>query len=301
MAGYDPFICIIPDGEQYKTLETIHSLYDQFLAGGLDRSGTVVALGGGVTGDAAGFAAATYMRGVRLVQVPTTILAMTDSSVGGKTGVDLPQGKNLVGAFKQPDAVFIDMDVLSTLSADDVRSGMAEVLKHGVIDAPELFEELSHSSTGDSIGLTAANLARSIEVKIEVVEYDPYENGRRAVLNFGHTTGHALEQLSRFSMRHGEGVSIGMVVASRIAEKLTLADSGLADVISAGLKAWKLPTTCPDFVVDAIIEAMARDKKIKGKKLRWVLPREIGNVDIFEEVPTDVVKDVLVSMGARKI
>ena len=147
-------MCTIPDGEQNKNLNAVRSLYDQFLAGKLDRSGAVLALGGGVTGDTAGFAAATFMRGVSFVQVPTTILAMTDASVGGKTGVDLPQGKNLAGAFKQPDAVFIDLDVLSTLSAQDVRSGMAEVIKHGIIDAPELFEELSGGPVPDGVGLS---------------------------------------------------------------------------------------------------------------------------------------------------
>ncbi len=300
-AGYRPFICTIPDGEHNKNLDAVRSLYDQFLAGKLDRSGTVLALGGGVTGDTAGFAAATFMRGVRFVQVPTTLLAMTDASVGGKTGVDLMQGKNLVGAFKQPDAVFIDLDVLSTLSAHDVRSGMAEVIKHGIIDAPELFAELSGGPVLGGIGLEPANLARSIQVKIKVVEQDPYERGRRAVLNFGHTTGHALEQLSQFSMRHGEAVSIGMVAATRIAEKMAIADAGLVNKIEAGLRAWGLPTACPGFAVDAIIEAMARDKKKHGKKQRWVLARDIGDVDIFDEVPPDVVKTVLVTMGAKRV
>jgi shikimate kinase/3-dehydroquinate synthase len=300
VAGFQPFICTIPDGEQHKNLDTVRGLYEQLLAGGLDRSGIVIALGGGVAGDTAGYAAATFMRGVPMVQIPTTILAMTDSSVGGKTGVDLPQGKNLLGAFKQPDAVFIDLDVLKTLSPDDVRSGMAEVIKHGIIDAPELFKELSDGPSRDGIVLTAANLARSIEVKIKVVEQDPYEKGRRAVLNLGHTTGHALEQLSQFSMRHGEGVSIGIVAAAAIAESLQIAQSGLVASITAGLEAWELPTRCPDFAVDDIIEAMTRDKKKKGKKLRWVLPLDIGSVDIFDEVPADIVKKVLVSMGARK-
>ena len=299
--GYRPFICTIADGEHNKNLDTVRSLYDQFLVGKLDRSGAVLALGGGVTGDTAGFAAASFMRGVSFVQVPTTILAMTDASVGGKTGVDLPQGKNLAGAFKQPDTVFIDMDVLSTLSAQDVRSGMAEVLKHGLIDAPELFAELSSGPASHGIGLTAASLARSIQVKIKVVEQDPYERGRRAVLNFGHTTGHALEQLSQFSMRHGEAVSIGMVAATRIAEELAVAEVGLAHKIATGLRAWDLPTACPGFAVDAILEAMTRDKKKQGRKLRWVLPRDIGTVDIFDEVPADVVKTILVRMGAKQV
>lgn len=298
--GFRPFVCTIPDGEHNKNLNAVRSLYDQFLAGKLDRSGAVLALGGGVTGDTAGFAAATFMRGVSFVQVPTTILAMTDASVGGKTGVDLPQGKNLAGAFKQPDAVFIDLDVLSTLSAPDVRSGMAEVIKHGLIDAPELFEELSGGPVPDGVGLSSANLARSIQVKIKIVEEDPYEQGRRAVLNLGHTTGHALEQLSQFSMRHGEAVSIGMVAAARIAEELAVAEAGLAHKIAEGLSAWDLPTACPTFAVGAILEAMTRDKKKQGRKLRWVLPRDIGSVDIFDDVPEDVIKHVLISMGAKQ-
>jgi 3-dehydroquinate synthase len=299
-AGFRSFICTIPDGERYKNLETVEDLYQQLLAGGMDRSGTVLALGGGVTGDIAGFAAATFMRGVRLVQVPTTILAMTDSSVGGKTGVDLPQGKNLVGAFKQPKTVFIDLDVISTLSIEDIRSGMAEVIKHGVIGASELLLSLSLGYSKVEPVLSIENLARSIQVKINVVERDPFEKGRRAVLNFGHTTGHALEQLSAYTLRHGEAVSIGMVAASRIAEKLNIAKGGLTQTIENTMKTWGLPSVCPDFEVDDIIDAMTRDKKKIGNRLRWVLPRDVGNVDIFDDVPIDVVKATLVAMGAKQ-
>jgi 3-dehydroquinate synthase len=255
----------------------------------------VLALGGGVTGDVAGFAAATFMRGVRFAQVPTTLLAMTDASVGGKTGVDLPQGKNLVGAFKQPEIVFIDLAVLETLPAEEVRAGMAEVIKHGVIDAPDLFADLE----ADQAPITARQLARSIRVKIDVIEQDPFERGRRAVLNLGHTTAHGLERLSDYAMRHGDAVSIGMVAAARIAAKIGLADLALAEGIEAVLVAWGLPVRCPAHEAGAIYESMGHDKKKRGRMLRWVLPREIGVVEIVEDVPPDVVKSVLCDLGAK--
>jgi shikimate kinase/3-dehydroquinate synthase len=294
-AGFAPFVCVIPDGEQYKRLDTVRALYDQFLAGDLDRSGTVLALGGGVTGDIAGFAAASFMRGVHFAQVPTTLLAMTDASVGGKTGVDLPQGKNLVGAFKQPEMVFIDLAVLDTLPEEEVRAGMAEVIKHGIIGALDLFAELEASQSP----ITAPQLARSIQVKIDVVEEDPFESGRRAVLNLGHTTAHGLERLSGFALRHGDAVSIGMMAAARIAVEMGLVQPALAERIEAALAAWGLPVRSPPCDVDALYAAMAHDKKKRGKTLRWVLPREIGAVEIAEEVPSAVVRAVLCDLGAR--
>lgn len=294
-AGFEPFTYVIPDGEQHKRLDTVRLLYDQFLDGMLDRSSTVLALGGGVTGDVAGFAAASFMRGVRLAQVPTTLLAMTDASVGGKTGVDLPQGKNLVGAFKQPALVFIDLAVLETLPAEEVRAGMAEVIKHGVIGAPDLFAEME----ADQAPITASQLARSIQVKIGVVQEDPYERGRRAVLNLGHTVAHGLERLSGYAARHGEAVSIGMVAAARMAIEVGWADPALADRIEAVLVAWGLPVRCPPLDVDALWEAMGHDKKRQGRGLRWVLPRAIGEVEVTEDVLPQAVKSVLCSLGAR--
>ena len=300
--GFRPLACTIPDGEQHKTLDTVSALYAQFLAGGLDRSGTVLSLGGGVTGDVAGFAAASFMRGVRFGQIPTTLLAMMDASVGGKTGVDLPQGKNLVGAFKQPSLVIIDPSVLETLPPEEIRSGLAEVIKHGVIDAPSLFAELEEAH-GDISSLwdrgAAERIARSLRVKIRVVEEDPFERGRRAVLNLGHTTGHALERLSGFEMRHGDAVSIGMVVAARIAAELGQAEPSLAGCIEAALSSWELPVRCPSLEADAILEAMMHDKKRRGRTLRWVLPRAIGEVDIIESVSPSIVKSVLCEIGAR--
>jgi len=321
-AGYRPFVCTIPDGEQHKTLDTVRALYDQFLAGQLDRSGVVLALGGGVTGDIAGFAAATFMRGTRFVQVPTSLLAMTDASVGGKTGVDLPQGKNLVGAFKQPALVLIDLDVLDTLPEAEFRSGMAELLKHGVIGAAELLGQMAKgkgqmansesrimnhesriindASPVASYQLPVTDLARSLQVKIEIVEEDPFEKGRRAVLNLGHTTAHGLEQVSEFTLRHGDAVSIGMVGAARIAEALGRAEPGLAARIADVLAAWGLPVTCPPYPVDAVWAAMAHDKKKQGGGLRWILPRALGDVEIADDVPESLVRQILVEMGARE-
>jgi 3-dehydroquinate synthase len=300
-AQLEPFACSIPDGEQHKTLATVASLYEQFLLGGLDRSGTVLSLGGGVTGDVAGFAAATFMRGVRFVQMPTTLLAMVDASVGGKTGVDLPQGKNLAGAFKQPELVMIDPSVLATLPVEEMRSGVAEVIKHGIIGDPTLFVELEAGAgaTGtwwDERG--AARIARALRVKINVVEEDPFEQGWRAVLNLGHTVGHALERLSAFTMRHGSAVAIGMIAAARIAEALGQAEPTVAQRIKEALTTWNLPVRCPPFDAEAIWAAMAHDKKRRGRSLRWVLPRAIGEVEIVEDVPQDVVLSVLQDLGA---
>jgi 3-dehydroquinate synthase len=299
LAGYDPFVVHLPDGEAHKHLATVRRLYDQLLAGELDRGGVVLALGGGVTGDIAGFAAATFMRGVRFVQVPTSLLAMTDASVGGKTGVDLPQGKNLVGAFKQPDLVFIDLDVLETLDELELRSGMAEVIKHGIIADRDLFMALVRRFETGATSITPDLLARSIQVKIKVVEDDPFEGGRRAVLNLGHTTAHALELLSAYTMRHGDAVAIGAVAAARIAEALGRAETGLADRIANVLLAVGLPVRCPPRPFDAIWEAMQHDKKRQGRYLRWILPRSVGEVEISSDVPRAVVRSVLVDLGAK--
>jgi len=307
-AGHRPFVCTIPDGEQHKTPDTVQTLYNQFLDHHFDRSGTVVGLGGGVTGDIAGFAAATFMRGTHFAQVPTSLLAMTDASVGGKTGVDLPQGKNLVGAFKQPDVVLIDLDVLQTLPETEFRSGMAELIKHGVIGDVGLFEALENRESrisesvnfqSSTFNLQPSMLARSIRVKIDIVEDDPFEHGRRAVLNLGHTSAHGLERVSNFTLRHGEAVSIGMVVAARIAEAMERAEPELASELADMLTNWGLPVEVPPFNVNAIWNAMTlSDKKKRGKTLRWVLPRAIGDVVIVEDVPEALVKQIMCEMGA---
>ncbi len=259
----------------------------------------MISLGGGVTGDIAGFAAATFMRGVPFVQVPTTLLSMVDASVGGKVGVDLPQGKNLAGAFKQPALVVIDPGVLATLPTEEVRSGMSETIKHGIIGAPDLFAELETPRSGSQFPISVFQLERALEVKIQVVESDPFEEGRRAVLNLGHTVGHALERLSDFSLRHGEAVAIGMVAAARISAELGRAEPSLPGQIESALAAWDLPVRCPPHKAGEICEAMAHDKKRRGRALRWVLPNAVGHVEITDDVPRQVVASVLSGMGAR--
>jgi 3-dehydroquinate synthetase len=225
---------------------------------------------------------------------------MADASVGGKTGVDLPQGKNLAGAFKQPVLVAIDPTVLATLPEEEVRSGMAEVIKHGLIGDPDLFAELETPAFSLQSPISTSQLAHTLGVKIEVVEQDPFEQGRRAVLNLGHTVGHALERLSEFNLRHGEAVAIGMVAAARIAAALGRADGDLVTRIESTLDAWDLPVRCPPYQVNAIWEAMAYDKKRRGRALRWILPHAIGQVEIAEDVSQDVVRSVLQDLGARR-
>jgi shikimate kinase/3-dehydroquinate synthase len=294
-AGIEPIICQVPDGEAYKTLDTVSSLYDQFIVGGLDRYSAVLALGGGVIGDMAGFAAATYMRGVSLIQLPTTLLAMVDASIGSKVAVDHPRGKNLIGAFKQPELVVIDPLALSTLGEAEKRSGWAEVIKAGVIGSPSLFEHLEER--GDEPSLPV--IAEAVRVKVAIVEEDPYERDRRAVLNLGHTFGHALEVLSGFTLRHGEAVSIGMVAATRTAVALGLCDETVEGRLSAILQRFGLPTRYEGYEPREIWEAMATDKKRRGKKLRFVLPRAIGQVVVTDQTPKAVVLEVLERLRER--
>jgi 3-dehydroquinate synthase len=299
-AGLEPIACLVPDGEQHKTLTTVADLYRQFVAGSLDRHDTVLSLGGGVTGDIAGLAAATYLRGIRFSQIPTTLLAMVDASVGGKTGVDLPEGKNLVGAFKQPAMVLIDPEVLITLAPLEIRAGIAETIKHGIIDSPTLFAELERGPSNglQDFSMGTSQLAQALDVKIRVVEDDPFEQSRRAVLNLGHTVGHGLERLSGFQLRHGEAVAIGTAAAARISVASGMADPALVDRIESSLSAWGLPIRCPSVPFPALWDAMAHDKKRRGRSLRWVLPQEIGNVTINHQVPRELVQQVLVDMGA---
>jgi 3-dehydroquinate synthase len=292
-AGLRVARCIMPAGEAHKTLETVSDLYTQFLAAGLDRSGLVLALGGGVVGDVVGFAAATYMRGLSLVQIPTTLLAMVDSSVGGKTGVDLPAGKNLVGAFKQPKLVVIDPAVLATLPPADFRAGLGEIVKAGIIGSPELFERLEDGQTDLSWIIREA-----VAVKVAVVEADPYERGRRAVLNLGHTFAHAFERLSDYQLCHGQAVAMGTTVATRLAVELGLCPPDVARRIVDLLDHLSLSTTPPDYDPEAVWAAMTSDKKKQGRRLRFVLPLDIGQVDVFDDVPREVVLAVL---GGRRV
>lgn len=287
-AGFEPVRLDLPDGEQFKTLATVAGLYGQLVEAGLDRRSPIIALGGGVLGDTVGFAAASYLRGVPFVQIPTTLLSMVDASVGGKVGVDLPQGKNLVGAFKQPEMVMIDPNVLASLPPAEFRAGLAEVVKHGIIGAPDLFAALENGGYElDQI------LFEAILVKVQVVQEDPFEQGRRAVLNLGHTFAHAFERLSRFELRHGEAVAMGLACAARLSTHLGHCSQDTAGRIVALLGRLELPAQPPPYTPDEVWAAMATDKKRQGQTLRFVLPRAIGDVDIFQNVTKVNVKGVL--------
>jgi 3-dehydroquinate synthase len=261
----------IPPGEHHKTRESWAMLTDQLLAHGYARDTTVVALGGGVVGDLAGFVAATYMRGVPVVQVPTTLQAMIDASIGGKTGVDTPAGKNLVGAFHQPAEVIIDPTVLESLPPRQLNAGMAEAIKHGVIASAEYFRLVSQPADMADI------IAGSVRIKTEVVARDVREGGLRRVLNFGHTIGHAIETLSRFDLLHGEAVAIGMVIESRLAERLTLAERGTAEAVCAAVGRSQLPTALPAGMRALDIVSLTHsDKKVRKGRVEYALPRAIG-------------------------
>jgi 3-dehydroquinate synthase len=296
-AGFKPFICTIPPGEGSKNLKQLSSLYQSFLAGRLDRRGAVVALGGGVIGDLAGYAAATYMRGVALVQCPTTLLAMVDSSVGGKTGVDLPEGKNLVGAFKQPILVAADTQALDTLPEREIRMGMAELIKHAVIGDLELFEALERSDKASD--LDAALIARSANVKVRVVEADPFESGPREVLNLGHTVGHAVEKCSEYTVGHGEAVSVGLVAAARISEKMGLCTSTVPVRLESLLSRTGLPVR-HSADPDALVDVMAADKKAVEGRVRFVLIKSIGQVEYGIEVSPDLLSQVFADLKNRR-
>lgn len=283
-AGYIASKMIIPAGEDHKKLQTIELLWRGCLEADLDRKSTIVALGGGVVGDMAGFVAATFMRGCNWVCVPTTLLAMVDASMGGKTGFDLPEGKNLVGAFYPPRLVLADPDVLSTLPERELRAGLAEVVKHGVVADPELFN-LCAQGWEEIISCLSEVVRRGMAVKVKVIEEDPYEQGIRAALNLGHTIGHAVELVSGFSLLHGEAVGIGMVAEARLAERLAVASPGISDALEKALTALKLPIEIPkELDRKKLISAMKLDKKKKSGIVRFALPVKIGEVKVGVEM-----------------
>lgn len=285
-------VVTMPDGEQYKTLDTVARMYADFVDAGLDRSGAVIALGGGVVGDTAGFAAATYMRGVRLVQMPTSLLAMADSSVGGKVGVDMPQGKNLVGAFRQPEVVLVDTEVLQTLPEREWRCGMAEVIKHGLLADPVLLEMCANGQIDD----LPEFVRRTIQVKVDVVQADPYEHGVRAHLNLGHTFAHAIERVTEYGWPHGEAVGAGLLAAARLSHLLGLCDAALPEQVETILMAVGLPTRIDGLDPEAIYAAMGTDKKWQAGQSRFVLLRGVGQPEIVRNVPAQVVIEVLAGM-----
>lgn len=283
--GADTGSFIFPAGEQSKTLATFGNILEHMAASGFTRADLVVALGGGVVGDTAGFASACYLRGIDYVQIPTTFLSAIDSSVGGKTAIDLAAGKNLAGAFLQPSLVLIDPDVFQTLPAPVFNEGTAEALKHGVLYDSALFETLA---TGDFKKDMESVVYRNVELKAAVVQKDERDTGERRMLNLGHTFGHAVEACSGFSLYHGEGVAIGMLMAARISERLGVASPGLSDTIRQALLQNHLPTDCA-FDAEALCHAARIDKKRMGDTLTLILIKRIG-----ECVPYDIpVSDLL--------
>jgi shikimate kinase/3-dehydroquinate synthase len=303
-SGYTVSLALIEAGEEHKTMQTISGLWAAFMAAGIERGSTIVALGGGVVTDQAGFAAATYLRGVRWVAAPTSLLGMVDAGLGGKTGVDLPQGKNLVGAFHAPALVLADPQTLATLPTGEMRSGLAETIKHGILADPRLLACCAALKKLDDPQELAARLPeivqRGMAVKVRVIEADPFEQGQRAALNLGHTIGHAIELASGFRLRHGEAVAIGMVVEARMAEEIGLAEPGLSKTIAGLLADVGLPTEIPaDLGTDKILQAMQLDKKRAGSQVRFALPVRVGEVKVGVEVDDERRKHALDLSFAR--
>lgn len=296
-AGREIEAFAIPAGEQYKTLDTARLVYDWLLGRGVERGDAVLALGGGVVGDLAGFAAATVLRGIDVVQLPTTVLAMVDSALGGKTGVDHPVGKNLIGAFHQPRLVLADTATLPTLPAAERAAGWAEAIKHGVIGDPQLFSDLGEHA-GQILALeepiTGQLIARAAAHKARVVSGDEREHGSRILLNYGHTLGHAIEAESGFALRHGECVAIGMMAAGTIARRLGMFHQTALDQQRATLIAFGLPTRIPaNLDADRILARAGSDKKVRSRRIRWVLPTAIGAAITRDDVPEALVREVV--------
>ncbi len=293
-AGFKAVLIEIPDGEEYKNSATLNRVYDALLEAGIDRSSFIVALGGGVVGDLAGYAAATWLRGIRFVQVPTTLLSQVDSSVGGKTGIDHPLGKNLIGAFYQPRLVLIDVATLDTLDLRQFRAGLAEVVKYGaIIDLP--FFEFLESNIDAILAMDPDTLIRvicqSCALKAQVVELDEKESGLRAVLNYGHTLGHAFETLCGYSgMVHGEAVAIGMALAARVSAALGFCSPGDVLRITTLIESCGLATDVPSFDRGKLLNSIAADKKSKSGAITFICNNGIGMYAMSQHTPEELLK-----------
>ena len=298
LAPWQPLSVVLPDGEQYKTLEVLNQIYTALLENRCDRKTTLIALGGGVVGDMAGFAAATYQRGVPFIQIPTTLLAQVDSSVGGKTGVNHPLGKNMIGSFHQPNAVIIDTDTLNTLPDPELSAGLAEVIKYGLIGDPEFFVWLEHNMprllARDGAALAYA-IERSCADKAAVVAADEREAGQRALLNLGHTFGHAIETGAGYgNWLHGEAVAAGMCMAADLSRRLGWLDVEDVARIEALIRKARLPTRAPVTLSSALLrELMSVDKKVEAGKLRLVLPKGLGQSVITGDFPPALLQETL--------
>ena len=297
-AGFSVSVAQIPDGEQHKNLETVKKLYEKCVSEKIERNSCIFALGGGVVGDIAGFVAATYLRGTKLVQVPTTLLAQVDSSIGGKTGVNLKGGKNLVGSFYQPDAVIICSEVLRTLPKRELSCGISEVIKYGCIADAKLFSYLK-DNVEKIISLDRASIDKiitvSCSIKAQIVSRDEREKkGERMLLNFGHTIGHAIETVTSYKKyKHGEAIAIGMVAASIISEKTGLMRKSDAVRIKNLITAYSLPSACPKIPVSSLLDAMKVDKKVSKGKINFVLLEGIGKAKVSNAVPKKTISGAL--------
>lgn len=293
--GIDAVSLVLPAGEKTKSFEHLISVCDSVLAARIERNDAVVALGGGVIGDLTGFAAGIVRRGSRFIQVPTSLLAQVDSSVGGKTGINSPHGKNLIGVFHQPDLVLADTDVLDTLSPREFRAGYAEVAKYGLIDKPDFFAWLENNWQAVFAGGEARieAIATSCQAKADVVAADERENGQRALLNLGHTFGHALEAATQYDsarLVHGEGVSIGMVLAHQFSARMNLCSPDDGKRVEKHLREVGLPTSMEQIPgglppAEVLMDAIAQDKKVKGGKLTFILTRGVGQSFVADDVP----------------
>jgi 3-dehydroquinate synthase len=299
-AGFDLLTVIIPDGEEYKDLLWVQHIYDELLKHKLDRLSALIALGGGVIGDITGFAASTYMRGISYIQVPTTLLAQVDSSVGGKTGVNHKLGKNMIGTFWQPRLVWIDVEALRTLPKRELLAGLAEVIKYGVIKDKELFDFLGVNRDEilnlDGNALTHI-IKRSCEIKAEVVSRDERESGLRAILNYGHTIGHAIETVTEYKRYlHGEAVAIGMSLEAKLSQKLGLIDRDQVSRIKGLVDSYSLSSKMPiDIDVNRILSSIQLDKKTVAGELKFILPEKIGSVRIYKGVTEKSIRELLKS------
>ena len=297
----DVHAIVLPDGESHKDWQTLNRVFDELMSLRAERKTTLIALGGGVIGDLAGFAAATYQRGAPFIQIPTTLLAQVDSSVGGKTAINHPLGKNMIGAFYQPKAVIADTDVLKTLPDRELSAGIAEIVKYGLIGDAGFFAwletNMDHLMARDTDALTHA-IEVSCRIKAAVVANDEREEGVRALLNFGHTFGHAIESgLGYGKWLHGEAVAAGMVIAARVSQGMGLIAADTVERAAALLRRARLPVRGPALGADHYLELMGHDKKVEGGKLRFILLRNIGDAFVCDTVPHDVLATVLSGDG----
>jgi 3-dehydroquinate synthase len=311
--GFSFDVIEIPRGERYKNLQVAFKIYDKLVKQEIHRDCCIIAFGGGVIGDLAGFVAATYMRGTYLVHVPTTLLAQVDSSIGGKTSVNHPKGKNLIGVFYQPMFVHCDVETLTTLPQKEISTGLAEVIKYGVIEDEDFFKFLEanshHLNTKafeDSETLKAALkvwqtiVTESCKIKAKIVAQDEKEKGIRMVLNYGHTIGHAIETVTKYSMfNHGEAVAIGMVAAAMISKEMGIMDPSAVNRITMLLEKLQLPIKVDGISASRVINGLKVDKKIREGKIKFVLPKKVGKIEIRDDVPIPVVRRVLKELGCK--